>query len=380
MTDIPTATGPSVRQRWRTARWVVLALLVIMAVSAVTVALTGTRPGARMDPQATSAGGAHALVSLLRDEGVEVVEANDLTDVERSARPDTLIVVAETHHLVDDEGLRRLAAVPGDRLLLEPVSRTREALAAEIDSAKEASIGGVPDCDLPEANRAGEVQLGASPTYESVADTPLTRCYGGALVRYRDDGRTVTVVGNADFMTNGGLLKEGNAALAMNLAGGRERVIWYAPKLVVGESDGTASIMDLIPDRVGWIVLQLCLAVILVALWRARRIGPLVAEDLPVVVRASEAVEGRGRLYRSRRARDRAAEALRTAALSRMLPRLGLGPTAPPSAVTQAVAERIGDDPNALAHWLFGPAPGTDPELLTLAEHLDDIERQVSQS
>ena len=30
----------------------------------------------------------------------------------------------------------------------------------------------------------------------------MTRCYDGALVRYRDGGRTVTVVGSADFMTN----------------------------------------------------------------------------------------------------------------------------------------------------------------------------------
>ena len=36
------------------------------------------------------------------------------------------------------------------------------------------------------------------------------------------------------------------------------------------------------------------LVVLLVALWQGRRIGPLVAEDLPVVVRASETVEGRG--------------------------------------------------------------------------------------
>ena len=77
-----------------------------------------------------------------------------------------------------------------------------------------------------------------------------------------------------------------------------------------------------------WIVWQLCLAVVLLALWKGRRIGPLVAEELPVVVRASETVEGRGRLYRSRRARDRAADALRTATLQRLLPRLGLGPNA----------------------------------------------------
>ena len=114
----------------------------------------------------------------------------------------------------------------------------------------------------------------------------------------------------------------------MNLAGTHPRMIWYAPQISEGDSDGGASILDLIPDQVTWIVLQLCLVVVLLGLWQGRRIGPLVAEQLPVVVRASETVEGRGRLYRSRRARDRAAEALRTAALQRMLPRLGLGPDA----------------------------------------------------
>ncbi|PRC53647.1 hypothetical protein C6A85_52785, partial [Mycobacterium sp. ITM-2017-0098] len=82
---------------------------------------------------------------------------------------------------------------------------------------------------------------------------------------------------------------------------------------------------DLIPEQVTWMALQLALGVALLALWRGRRVGPLVAEQLPVVVRASETVEGRGRLYRSRRARDVAAESLRTAARQRMLPRLGLG-------------------------------------------------------
>ena len=97
---------------------------------------------------------------------------------------------------------------------------------------------------------------------------------------------------------------------------------------VEGETPRPASIFDLIPENVTWIVWQLWLVVLLVALWKGRRVGPLVAEELPVVVRASETVEGRGRLYRSRRARDRAAEALRTATLQRLVPRLGLGPNA----------------------------------------------------
>ena len=74
------------------------------------------------------------------------------------------------------------------------------------------------------------MQFGASDTFEASGDVPVTRCYEGAVVRYTDAGRTVTVVGSADFMTNSGLLKQGNAALAMNLAGAQPRVIWYAPQ------------------------------------------------------------------------------------------------------------------------------------------------------
>lgn len=366
--------------RWRTARWVALALVVVVAVSALTAYLTAPRPGARMGADSTSPDGARALVTLLRDRGVDVIEAKTLGDVERAARPGTLLVLAETSFLVDDDGLRRLAAVPGDRLLVEPVSRTLEALAPRVEVAPEASFGGAPGCALPAAQRAGDVQLGTSNTYRAVGDADVTRCYGGAVVQLRGDDHTTTVVGTADFMTNSGLPKQGNAALAMNLAGSSDRVVWYVPTFVEGESDAGASITDLVPDWVGWALLQAVVAVLLTALWRARRLGPLVAEDLPVVVRASETVEGRGRLYRSRRARDRAAGALRTGALQRMLPRLGLRRGAPPTVVAAAVAHRIGGDPAAHGHWLFGPAPATDADLVTLARQLDDIERQVSQS
>ncbi len=255
--------------------------------------------------------------------------------------------------------------------------------------APEIRIGGAttfgdskPDCELREATRAGEVQFGLGDAYEAAGNVPVTRCYGGALIRYAHNGREVTVVSDAEFMSNSGLLKQGNAALAMNLAGSHPRLIWYAPQHSEGggESGDGAGIIDLIPDHVGWIVLQLCLVVALLAVWKGRRIGPLVAEQLPVVVRASETVEGRGRLYRSRRARDRAAEALRTAALQRMTPRIGLGHDAQPPAVATAVAERCGLSPHAVAHILFGPPPASDPDLVNLAHELDNIERQVAQS
>jgi hypothetical protein len=375
----PEAVTPTAARRWRSWRWVVLILVVLAVIAGIGAYLTAPRPGARMDPQSTDPDGAHALVALLRDGGVEVVVADSIADVEHAARPGTLILVAQSQYLTDDALLDRLAKAPGDLLLVEPTARTREALMPGVRmSAESISFDSNPNCTLREANRAGTVRFGASDTYRAKDGRTMTSCYDGVLIRYRDDGRTVTAVGNTDFMTNGGLLQAGNAALAMNLAGDRPRVVWYAPHRIEGETSSPSSLSDLIPENVTWIVWQLCLVVLLVALWKGRRPGPLVAEELPVVVRASETVEGRGRLYRSRRARDRAATALRTATVQRLLPRLGLGPGASAPAVVTTVAQRSGADPGFVSYQLFGPPPATDNDLLQLARALDEIERQVT--
>jgi Domain of unknown function (DUF4350) len=371
------ATGPAAR-RWRSWSWAVLTLVVLVVIAGIGAYLTAPRPGARMDPKSTGPDGAHALVTLLRDGGVEVVVADTIADVEQAARPGTQILVAQSQYLTDTTLLDRLANVPGDLLLVEPTARTREALMPGVRvSTASAAFDSDPNCTLREANRAGAVRFGLSHTYQAKDGRTKTSCYDGVLIRYRDNGRTVTAVGNTDFMTNGSLLQAGNAALAMNLAGDRPRLIWYAPHRIEGETSAPSSVFDLIPENVTWIVWQLCLVVLLVALWKGRRPGPLVAEELPVVVRASETVEGRGRLYRSRRARDRAAAALRTATVQRLLPRLGLGPGAPAPAVVASVAQRSGADPGFVSYHLFGPPPATDHDLLQLARALDDIERQV---
>lgn len=376
----PEAAGPTAVQRWRSWRWVILTVVVLAVIAGVDAYLTAPRPGARMDPASTGPDGAHALVALLRGGGVDVVVADGIGDVERAARPDALILVAQSQYLTGPL-LDRLANAPGDLLLVEPTARTREALTPGLRVSPAGTFEDTdPECTLREATRAGPVRFGPSDSYRATDGREMTRCYGGALIRFRDGGRTITAVGSTDFLTNGALLQEGNAALAMNLAGARPRLVWYAPHRVEGEPAPPGSIFDLIPQNVTWIVWQLCLVVLLVALWRGRRPGPLVAEELPVVVRASETVEGRGRLYRSRRARDRAAAALRTATLQRLLPRLGLSIGASAPAVAAAVAGRSGADPAFVSYQLYGPPPATDHDLLQLARALDDIERQVTRT
>jgi hypothetical protein len=358
--------------------WILIALVAICVVAAIATYLTAPRPGGQLDPVATGPDGGHALVTLLRDRGVAVVEVNTADEAVNATRPGSLLLFGETQRVTNEPLLKRLADASGDLLLVEPTSRARAALSPGIRSAGTGSADDAPNCGLREANRAGTVDFGPSNTFRAVGDTTLTSCYGGALVRYRDGDRSVTVLGSTGFMTNGGLLRAGNAALAMNLAGEHSRLVWFAPQHSEGGSSAKGKIFDLIPENVTWMIVQLWLTVILVAMWKGRRIGPLVAEDLPVVVRASETTEGRGRLYRSRRARDRAAQALRTATLQRLLPRLGLGADAQPPALLQAIAGRRGSDPEMLWHIFFGPPPSTDADLVELTRALDDVERQVT--
>ncbi len=383
MTTVAPRTAAGGRRRGRRGFpfSLALALAAVIAVAGLTAWLTAPRGGGLMNPDATSGDGAHALVALLRDRGVDVIVADSAEDARRAGSggdSDSLLLVAQTPYLTTDAQLEALVQIPGDRLLVDPGPRTRNQLASGIRTAPSGLLHADPDCDLREARRAGTVNLGDSQSFTAIADDlTLTRCYGGALVRYQNGPDTVTVVGAADFMTNAGLLREGNAALAMNLAGTHPRLIWYAPQHPEGESHGAATLSDLIPGRVYWILAQLAVVIVCVALWQSRRLGPLVAEPLPVVVRASETVEGRGRLYRSLRARAQAAGALRTAALQRLTPRLGLDPRAAPEAVATAVAAQGGGDPTVVHGALFGPAPGSDAELVQLANTLDTIERQV---
>jgi hypothetical protein len=63
--------------------------------------------------------------------------------------------------------------------------------------------------------------------------------------------------------------------------------------------------------------------------------------------------------------------------LHRVLPAVGLAPGAHPDAITAALGARSGLSPAKIEMMLFGPAPGTDTALVTLADDLDALERQV---
>jgi hypothetical protein len=300
---------------------------------------------------------------------------------------DATLVVVRSERLTPED-LDALRRAPGDLLLVEPRQRTLDQLAPGVRLATQSPERLVaPGCDLTAAATAGEVGFQRSDTYEAPASA--VKCYAAKglprLVRVPVNGRTVTVLGSGRPLTNEYLAKDGNAALGMNLAGERSSAVWLIPDLPKAGGSGEKTFSELLPTGVKLGVLQLLIAAVLTALWRSRRLGPVVVEPLPVVVRSAETVEGRARLYRARHARDRAADALRAGARERLVPLLGLprGNAQDPAFAQEVVAALTGRtrwEATAIGHALYGPTPANDAELVRLTDFLDDLERQVRQS
>ncbi len=385
----PAAPG-GIQGGWRQWRApVTVALLVLLG--GLVVALLQVRPPVTgpLDPNDTGPLGAHALVALLQARGQTVTRAGSAAAAaaQANSRGTTLVITSPQELSRGD--LARLARLPAGLLLVAPGHDALAALAPGVTLAGPAEqVRNLPPrCDLPGMAAAGPADLGglllrsAAPgarhCYRPAAATPPTFSF---LVRYAARSHLVTVLGTGAPLANDDLGATGNAALALNLLAASPRIVWLVPGRLPGPvpgHHGQRSLTSLVPGQVYAVAIQLGVVVVLLALWRVRRLGPLVTEPLPVVVRACETVEGHGRLYRSRRARDRAAAALREAALGRIVTRLGLPRGVTADAACQELASRTGRDAGEIRAVLFGPVPGDDAALVKLAADLDALEGQV---
>jgi hypothetical protein len=105
--------------------------------------------------------------------------------------------------------------------------------------------------------------------------------------------------------------------------------------------------------------------------------GPLVIENLPVVVRASETMEGRARLYQKNSSRLHALDALRIGSIERLARLCGLPRTASTTEVAAAVAALTRRDGAELSTILVDAVPATDRELIRLSDELLELEKEV---
>ncbi|MEV5251607.1 DUF4350 domain-containing protein [Streptomyces werraensis] len=390
VTTPPTSASPTARQVWTRSRGVALALvLLVVAAVAIAVVRSDARHG-RLDPRSAAPSGSRAVAELLADRGVDTRVVTTLAEAADAAGPDTTLLVAVPDLLTprqqtrlrtatEDSGGRTVLVASGVASVERLVPGVMADPANSLDSTLE------PDCDLPAAVRAGSADTGGI-RYSS-AHPDADECYRShrlaTLLRVPAPSGTgdTVLLGAPDILLNDRLDEHGNASLALQLLGSRPHLVWYLPT----PADATAgtedekSFFDLLPSGWLWGTVQLFVAAALAALWRARRLGPLVPEKLPVAIRASETVEGRARLYRKADARDRAALALRSATRVRLAPLVGVPGTQAhaPEALLPALSARLDGDGPSPHTLLFGPPPGDDAALIRLADQLDALERQV---
>ncbi|WP_286344238.1 hypothetical protein [Frondihabitans sucicola] len=195
-----------------------------------------------------------------------------------------------------------------------------------------------------------------------------------------DDGdHTTTVVGTSTALTNGGIADDDNAAFALALLGDHPTLVWYLPS-IDDLPKGSGTLASLTPGWVTPSIALLAAAAVAAAVWRGRRLGPLVVENLPVVVRSTETMEGRARLYERGASRMHALDQVRIGTLGRLAGALGLSRGAGVDEVVFRTADLLGVDPRELRHVLVDADPQDDRHLLALSDSLRDLEAAVGRA
>jgi hypothetical protein len=426
-----TSTGqqvatPTLRRTVRRSLFWVAAAIVLVLIALAGLALTGGGEAAdRLSPISPAPSGAKAVVEVLRQEGVSVTVASSLTEVAAASSDPahTTIVLHDPESLLDADQLAEVGNLATHVLLIDPAFAQLSALVPGVAAAgatawdpddaddsegsdgSEGSEGSdtaglATDCSLPAAVAAGTV-TGGGAGYRVVDESiDAVRCLGsgddvyslirvgvggaGSLSEDESNGAgpsgVRTVLGASDALTNEKIIAAGNAALALTLLGENDNLIWYVPSLADLAGDTPPTLADLSP---GWVIPS-ALLVILVALaaavWRGRRFGPLVVENLPVVVRASETMEGRARLYEKGSARLRALDALRIGAVERLARQCGLPRSATVAEVITAVASVTGKPLSEVSAMLLDASPRNDADLVRLSDDLLTLERDTTRA
>ncbi|GCD92028.1 DUF4350 domain-containing protein [Nocardioides sp. LS1] len=351
----------------------------VAALVVVVLLGSGVRTTTPLDPDNPDPAGAQALARVLADHGVDVSVARGADALDAAdTGPGTTVLVTSTEQL-GASTTRRLLRATGDAdlVLAGPGPGTTKAFGVS-KLPYQVSVGSPRAADCSDPTYDG-LRLQVDHALEYPLDGGCFPGKHGTLLAEARPG--VVLLGAADALDNGEILRADNAAVVLRLLGGHDRLVWYVPSVDDLVGDDGVSLQTLLPR---WIRPGLWLgaiAVVALVLWRARRLGPLATEPLPVVVKAIETTRSRGRLYRKAGDRAHAAEALRSAARTRAAERLRLGHP-DPATLVRDVARHTGR-PVGDVEALLGPgarAPGNDHDLIALATQLAALDREVRRS
>lgn len=332
--------------------------------------------------------GSKALVEVLRQHGVTVTVAKTLDEATAAlaASPSSTLFFSDENGYLSAPQIVRLLRDPSRTVVAAPDFTFLNTATPGI------GFGGVStsdsllaDCEVPAATAAGTLSPGGR-TLRLADDgsSDAIGCFPSgegsfSMIEVAAIGQTITLVAQPAVFRNDEIATFGNAALALNLLGTGESLVWYLPTLADVPRTGPPSLGALTPGWVTPVLLLLLLSGVSAFVWRGRRFGPLVAENLPVTVRANETMEGRARLYSRNSARVRAIDAIRVGTLGRLANQLGLSRTAHYSEIALAVATLTGRTVSDVNSVLIDELPQHDSDLIRLSDRLAHLEATVAE-
>lgn len=330
--------------------------------------------------------GARAAAEILGRQGVAVQQSESFEDTLASlaaARREgsgSTVLLYDQRGFLEGERLRQLLGAADRLVVVTPRLATLTGLGGTIRQAgvvPEQATTLEPGCAVADAGAAGSVSADRGFLY-----TGGTICYGfggneRGLYASAENGKLV-VLGSTAIIGNRLLDEDGNAALTLRTLGSEGHLVWYLPGVAdLGTASSPKSLDDLAPDWVAVLGPWLTFVALLAVVWRGRRLGPLVFEPLPVIVKAAETAEGRARLYHDAHAVDRAADNLRAGTLVRLAAALRLGAGATADDVAAAAARHLNREPLETISILHR-SPQTESELVSWAQELLRLEKEVA--
>lgn len=373
----------------RSSFWVVAGIgIVVVAIVAVLVSGGSNATGRALAGDNPAPAGSMALVQVLRQQGVTVTLAGTLAEVRDTVSSDSTVFLYDENGYLDGAQLAELSTLAARTVVVAPDFLALQTLAPTVGFGGVSPATSLPaECSVPAAARAKELLPGGDTLSIPHADPLLTGCFASdadtySLVQVEHDttGGIVSLVPDPRVFNNENVAGYGNAALALGLLGPSDSLVWYLPTLADLPRTGPPALAELTPGWVTPVALLLALVAVAAAIWRGRRFGPLVAENLPVTVKASETMEGRARLYARSNARLRALDALRIGAVQRLARAVGLGRLAQLDDVIGSVARITGSAPDEVRRVLVAAIPRSDAQLMALSDALQALERTTDQA
>ena len=382
--SLSTATVMAAHRMSRRNRVLAWAAVLLGAVVLVVAVRRPAGEGTPLDPGSTGSLGLKGLVVLLQEGGA---------DVRVSARPPTAdrrtaLVLQDTFDGPRTDAILSWVEAGGTLVVADPSSSLTQAqpYLPPINGAQSVDDVRTGCPDIPALRAIRTIRTGGSLVYDRSGRAD------GAIGCFADDdgdwlvatplGRgTVVALGGAGPLVNDNLDEADAAGLAVALLAPRRGTATQVVSDLAPDADdlgaddgaGGGGLFAGLPGAARAAGIQLLVVFLVVALWRARRLGRPVVEDPPVEIPGSELVVAVGNLYQKGRHRRRAAEAFAGQARRKLADRLGLPRSADPRTVAEVVASRTGIPASEVHAALAPPDLPDDAALVALARATDEL-------